>query len=545
MERNEHLNVAILHCHFQRGGVTQVVENHVAAISDRISGQIVLVSGGRDDGLSEATRRRVKSIAIEDFDYDSIGPANESFQSSFPNTSKSLAERSLAGRGDAIAERISRALQTRGLTADNTVLHWHNHSLGKNVAAPNVIRVLSDRDRFNVLLQIHDFAEDYRPENYARLATAMAAKHPGEVTRYSYPTSERIHYATLTTADAALLEALHLPADRLHVIPNSVTLGDAASPDRDVALAKLRAAASLPRDASWCVYPVRGIRRKNVGECLLLSHLMPADLYLGVTLPPVTPIEAKSYQRWRVLGGEYAPRVIFDAGTFPTVSFRENLAASRFIVSTSVAEGFGMAFLEPWLAHRPVIARRLHNVVDDFVQSGVQLDRFYDAIWIPESPAWIGEACSESAAAFESAWQTLLQAFRPTGPVQTVHQTDKIDFAALTPSRQIEVITRVARDDGFAKEVHQANEDLVRWFREPAASESVEHNAEQIRSSYSLAATATQLTEIYTSLRSDPGGAVKAPVPLEAESLVDMICRSRPFFPCRTETEIANEPAVE
>ena len=157
-----------------------------------------------------------------------------------------------------------------------------------------------------------------------------------------------------------------------------MSLGSKPLPDHDVCAQKVRLAAQLDANTQWILYPVRGIRRKNIGEFCLLSMLMPEHAVLGVTLPPTTAIEAESYLRWKAFAQTYAPRAVFDAGTWPAVPFLENLAASRRVVSTSVAEGFGMAFLEPWLAGRGVVARRLPGVVDDFEENGLQLDRFYD-----------------------------------------------------------------------------------------------------------------------------------------------------------------------
>ena len=122
-----------------------------------------------------------------------------------------------------VAELVG-AIEQAGLSTSDTVLHWHNHSLGKNAAFPAVIRRLADRG-FRQLLQIHDFAEDYRPENYAHLISALGAKDPAEFARACYPNRPSIHYATLTRADGAVLESLGILTSRIHFLPNCVTLG--------------------------------------------------------------------------------------------------------------------------------------------------------------------------------------------------------------------------------------------------------------------------------------------------------------------------------
>ncbi len=89
---------------------------------------------------------------------------------------------------------------------------------------------------------------------------------------------------------------------------------------------------------------------------------------------------------------------MFDAGEHPELSFRDNVLASDFVISTSVAEGFGMSYLEPWLLGREVLARRLPNVTDDFEASGMQFTKFYDSIPIPGDTDWVSQCRREFAA---------------------------------------------------------------------------------------------------------------------------------------------------
>ena len=65
------LKIVILHCHYERGGVTQVVENHVRSLLECSHvDQIVLASGDRASGLSAHTLAAVEKLSIAGFDYD-------------------------------------------------------------------------------------------------------------------------------------------------------------------------------------------------------------------------------------------------------------------------------------------------------------------------------------------------------------------------------------------------------------------------------------------------------------------------------------------
>lgn len=514
-----------------------MVENQVAAIADHTGANVILLSGGRNDGLRESTIKRCHVRCIAGLEYDDV-TAQKS-----PNFHW---DHDLQSRGRLLAKAIADELADAGCELDQTILHWHNHSLGKNAAAPIAIEVLASEYGFRTLLQLHDFAEDFRPENYVKLIHAAQASDTEPVNRYLYPINSMIRYATLTSGDADLLRHVGIPAAKIDVLPNGVQLPAGERPDATDALNKIRAAAQLPADSSWCVYPVRGIRRKNVGEFMLLSRWMPDNMYSGLTLPPTTPIERASYERWKHLGSKLAPRTVFDAGTFDGISFLDNLAASSFILSTSAAEGFGMAFLEPWLANRGVVARRLPHVTDDFGRAGVKLNRLYDAVWIPGSTEWIAECRKETQQIFDQAWQSLATRLDTTFALQwndpPEHLSGQaIDFAQLTTNRQIEVLKRLSNDQGFDQATQTINSMLVESLQAPFDAITLRANRDQIATAYSLQTTADRLIQTYQQLTNQATAvdSVHNQQPDHNKSLVEAICHQRPFFPCRVETEIA------
>ena len=512
------MNIVILHCHFERGGVTQVVENHVRWLRDCDEvDRIVLVSGERVGGLSESISDSSQHLVVPDFDYDAQ-----------PYTVDALRD-----RRSALVQDLTRQLASMGLSEENCVLHWHNHGLGKNTAAPAAIHELAVAG-WRVLLQIHDFAEDNRPTNYRGLVTASGAADKSAMDRYLYPVAAQIHYATLTRADAAVLNQLGVPETQTHCLPNSVVLFDNQNLEHEASLANVRRSLGLPDDSRWCIYPVRGIRRKNVGEFLLLSRWLSDTQYAGLTLTPSTPVERRSYERWKQLAPQVSPRAVFDAGEHPDVSFIQNMSATDFILSTSVAEGFGMAFLEPWLMERNVIARRLPTVTDDFQQGGVELPNLYDSIPIVGDHDWISACRAERDAKREMAWAGLPTPFRPRLDSVGGDTANQIDFATLTPARQIEVLRRVAQDAGFESAIQSESAALVEWLTTPADKQLVQRNAEVVKSKYSAQETGRKLVAIYQTLASAQCDTTIEP-PARAGSGIDLIANERPFYPCRTE----------
>ena len=531
------LNIVIVHCHFERGGVTQVVENHVRWLAEQKDvDRIFLLSGDRIGGLSDQTRRSTESVILPGFDYDSVNLQASS--------------QDLEARAGELSRQWSDQAQTLQISPEQTVIHWHNHSLGKNVAGPLVIQRLAAAG-WRLLLQIHDFAEDNRPENYAHLALGTGARTRSDLDAILYPVASQIHYATLTRFDAQVLSRIGVPGSQSHCLPNSVTAASSQHPDRPAALQRVRQAMDLPRDATWCLYPVRGIRRKNVGEFLLISRMTPPNCYAGLTLCPTNPLEKKSYERWRQAAKQFAPRSVFDAAHHPDISFADNLAASRFILSTSVAEGFGMAFLEPWLSQREVIARRLESVTADFEQSDVRLPKLYDSLLIPGDKEWIQQCRRESEEVLADAWQSVPASFRPASfrpaapsrPINAAGSTDSvstprdenvIDFAHLTPQRQLDVLQRVTTDSGFDAAVREYSAELIDWMHQEADTDLLQHNTESIGQNFSLGSQGRQLQQIYQQLLASEIDSDCSP-PLNAGNALETIHAARPLYPCRME----------
>lgn len=340
------MRVAILHFHLRAGGVTRVIE--MARQSLLESRDEVLVISGEPAPWS----CRLPSIDV------TVAP--------------SLAYDVSALSADQLCEEVDAAMHRRwGAPAD--VLHIHNHCLGKNFALPLAVARWAEEGR-HLLLQIHDFAENGRPLNYHRLLAELGGS--SGLDRCLYPVAPQIAYAFLNSTDQTRLLACGLTGLN-ELLPNPVVLPQGNHP---VAPSELSAERLL-------VYPTRAIRRKNIGEALLwATQVAPGDKIV-LTAAPVTPVDLALMKEWRAFAESLRLPVVFEAQaqlSRPTVDF---LRGSHFCLTTSVTEGFGMAFLEPWLAGSSLTGRDLPGVTRDFRSAGVRLDGLYQRIDIPEALA--------------------------------------------------------------------------------------------------------------------------------------------------------------
>ncbi|MBN1910556.1 MAG: hypothetical protein JW818_12500 [Pirellulales bacterium] len=492
------MNLAIFHYHLNRGGVTRVVENQLLALDAVLDPnrpwRAAILFGGRREGWNEGLAGRLRAIRLTlvelpGLDYDDQWPT--------------------AGPDQAAALHADVTTTLAGLdfAPDRTVLHVHNHSLGKNRALPEGVARLA-QDGFGLLLQIHDFAEDFRPDNYRRLGDP-----PHETL---YPQSPSVHYAALNHRDHGLLEAAGVAADRLHLLPNPVPPIDELPP-RETARAKLERQFNVGPDAAYLLYPVRCIRRKNVGEALLLSSLAPPNTIVGLTLAPLNPVEAPIYEEWKHAASEMRLPCRFEVGAPGALSFAENLAAADATLTTSLAEGFGMVMLESWLTGSPLLGRDLPEVTADFIQYGVRLDWLRPALRVPVE--WIGREILRQAMA--RAYRDVLARYGRSEPAGVEKAFDakmpdgRVDFGDLVEPMQRQIIQRVWTDSAARRRVLDENPGLEETLavRRADAADVVRHNAQAIDAHFSLEPSGRRLLRLLEQVAASPRTSSLDPLP--------------------------------
>lgn len=472
------MQIAILHHHLNRGGVTSVIANHLRSLATLPEAQrperVVIFYDGQQDGWPADLPSEL-SIALVDepaLGYDAAGASAEP---------------------ERLADILCERFDACGLQPGDTLLHVHNHSLGKNASLPRALEHLAG-DGWRMLLQIHDFAEDNRPENYRHLQHAIGVSDPDELGEILYPQSPGIHYATLTERDAEILRTAGIAEERLHTLPNPVhEFGE--MPSREEAKSRVFPVLGLPPEARLIVYPVRGIRRKNLGEMLLLSALAQDGTYFAVTLRPKNPVEAASFDRWAWLAEDLDLPCRFDTGGAYECDFKDTLAAADAILTTSVAEGFGMVFLEAWLAGKPLIGRDLPEITREFKAVGMTFDGMWDAL-----------------------------------PCRTEEPTD---FGRLSAGQQETLIRRVATDKLTREEVaNLAATAASAVDARFAGRDLVEPNAAVVRVEYCLDRLGKRLGDVGAFERSDD----EAPAAFYGSRIVKHFADPRRQYPVRIES---------
>ena len=482
------MRIAILHYHLRPGGVTRVIEHAVR--SAREQGMRVVVLAGepaRGGGIPSEDIR-----VIPDLGYS----ADES-----------------RGSPGALAEHVLRTART-ALGGDPDVLHVHNHALGKNPAVTLAVGEWARMGR-PLLLQVHDFAEDGRPDMFTRLRASLAADGSADWSRRLYPRGPNVHYAVINRRDAGALAAGGMDPAAIHDLPNAVALetdGEDPGPD----------------DPPRVIYPVRPIRRTNLGEFLFWSACAEPGERWAVTLAPTSPGDVGHYRTWMEFArGNHLP-VDFEIGLTHPSPYVQTLRSARMMMSTSVAEGFGMSFLEPWLAGRPVTGRLIPGITDDFEARGVSFPGAYRRLDVPIE--WVGvdrlrgrvDAGMRAAAA---AYGHRFSAASVQRAMDTCVHGDGVDFGRLDEEMQRDVISACfgprGREAGFSP-------------RLPAAADAgvISHNRARILREYGLAAYGLRLEGIYRIVSGSAAGpAIEG---ADEDRMIDFFSRPEHFSLLRT-----------
>lgn len=475
------MKLLITHHHLGPGGVTRVVANHLLALDATAEEpqRVGLIYDGDDSGLpdlSGLSRTDVVRLVIPEVGYrDSTD---------------------ISGAAD-LAGQIEQTAAKHGFA--DCVLHVHNHSLGKSPLFTAAINELATGELRRasgspiqmrpLLLQCHDFAEDFRPANYARLVAAFGDRIGWDV----YPSPERTKcvYAVLNWRDLTAIREANV-ADVLHsvTLPNPVS-EPPPSVDRGAARKCLADRFGVPADRPYWLYPVRGIRRKNVGELCLIAAAGRGRFTAAVTLQPKNPAERAYFDRWRQTADRLSLPCLFGVGEEGGLSFAENMAAADRIVTTSVAEGFGMVFLESWLSGKSLVGRNLPEITGDF--TGVDLSAMYERLNVPVD--WFGtddyiERLHAAAGGIAAAYgRPPVSRAAAEASYERRLRGGCLDFGDLDEELQTRVIERVRQSPDAAERVLAQVEDV--------SADRIAANAAAVRDGFSLEATGRQLRSLY------------------------------------------------
>ena len=432
------MKIAYMHYHLKTGGVTTVLKQQLRAC-DGLAEQLV-ITGLPPDAPVGADTVHIPEIGYSSDLKDPVRPAE-------------------------VARSIIKAIRTK-FNGSCDVLHVHNPTLAKNRYFLEILKILQ-QSGLNLLLQIHDFAEDGRPQVFFE---------------ESYPAD--CHYGVINQRDYQILRKAGLKADGLHLLENTV--------NEPVQSRRTETADAM------VLYPIRAIRRKNIGEAILLSIFLDPDHQVVVTLPPNSRADIASYRGWKEFAGDLELKVAFDQGLHR--NFENLVLSAESMMSTSINEGFGFSFLEPWLFGKLLWGRRLGDVCRDFESKGVRLEHLYKSLNVPVDWINIGsfrDQWFECAMNAGKRFNFNLTESRLRDAFDRITADGMIDFGLLDESAQKTVIIHLMSGDKNLHRLQQINPFLEKPGAVEDKSRLIAENRQAVLNAYSPERYRQKLLSIY------------------------------------------------
>ncbi len=433
------MNIALIHYHLKTGGVTTVLKQQLGAIPQQWR-PLVLT------GIPPETPFPARFVHIPELGYSS------QYKVQFDP--------------DDVARTILGAIHSM-FKGPCDVLHVHNPTLAKNSQYLKILKSLQKKGA-NLLLQIHDFAEDGRPRAY------FDEEYPADC-----------HYAVINGRDYGLLLNAGLKQKGLHLLANSVEPQILTPPPGE-------------SRKPTTLYPVRAIRRKNIGEAVLWSLFFKHEETLSITLPPNSAADIRSHKAWRRFVQDQNLKVVFDRGL--KYDFETNVAAADSLITTSITEGFGFSYLEPWLFGKLLWGRKLPDICRDFENNGIQLHHLYTRLRVPLD--WIG--FHQFRANWTRCVQQVCRLFNLGVDPAVIQQAfdsctqdGNVDFGLLDEGSQKKIIADLVGTRKKPDVLMQLNPFLANPGEVPNKNSLIRHNRDAVEQSYNQKQYGRNLREIY------------------------------------------------
>lgn len=435
------MRIVFLHYHLKTGGVTSVLKQQVLSIRNEC--ETLVLAGEPPDGPFPAKVVHIPQLAYSDRIDLHVDPKET-------------------------AARITRSIEAH-FNGRCDVLHIHNPTLAKNDEFLNILGCLQERG-LRLFLQIHDLAEDGRPGVY------FSEDYPADC-----------HYGVINSRDYRLLLNAGLKPEGLHLLPNAVP-----APPVDVT-------APMAKTANpYVLYPIRAIRRKNIGEAILVSLFFKQSETLAITLPPNSPADIKSYNDWKQFVKRLDLKVMFELGL--EHDFDALIQSAKYMITTSISEGFGFSFLEPWLHDRFLWGRKLADICRDFETNGLNLDHMYTGLVVPVD--WV------ESRQFQKQWQRCvaetcrqfdfeIETHRLSEAFEVMTGSGSIDFSILNEHYQKKIIARLTENPSHLNDLEKCNPQLAVLGDEYNDSDIIQNNKRVVRQHYDLAQYRRKLLNIY------------------------------------------------
>jgi hypothetical protein len=272
----------------------------------------------------------------------------------------------------------------------------------------------TSREQNKFIYRFHDFVQQ-RPVNFKNVKKFYESRFGIMPHWHSvlYPAFPNIKYISINRYDRARLFEHGIEESNVYYIPNSVDKAIIPPDSRGEELRrKIIQREKLDPDVRFIMYPVRCVRRKNVEEAIFLTkffntisgrkteirnHRLKGKFHLLVSIRPTSGDDAKYTDHLIEFVKKHNLPVTIGIDDLVSIEREVDTAdpdkiikysigdlymASEIVITTSILEGFGFVYVEPWILDRAVIGRSIPLITPDFQAAGMKLGYLYNALII-------------------------------------------------------------------------------------------------------------------------------------------------------------------
>lgn len=537
------LNIGEMHYHLRPAGVRAEIENTIDALTQELDVKqlnIFVLSDYENiftiNDLRIKTRfKKGKKVKISRVNISELNY----------NTKPAKNKKQFLKEADELKERTLKNIPIEKCSKENPfVLHAHGLPLGKNPRLSAAIRMLAEecfmqKKPLWILNQIHDFAENSRPEMLQTLQNCTGKFDAKFASKIMYPNTPNVFYATINSRDSENLLMMGIDPGRIFYLPNSVDIKFYATPPitkrkkyKKQLMEKINEYANkndffFDENRKIILSPLKLMRRKNNIESLLLLmvfNYLDDKFQLLITLEAHSGKDVEYANKFKEFIKENRLPVVvglgqelvsnfegrqFENGKIVEFNLVDIFAVSEAILTTSILEGFGFSFIEGWLTGKAIIGRKLPYVCKDFEKIGLKLKHMYKKIWVPMD--WIKNCKKRLVQIYLENVDTLIknQGMKIFSRKMIERKIAElkcrrigkyicIDFKELDLYMQFEAIENIFSEEKNIKEFLKINPIIRSIFNlvEKKPKQLIEHNKKVIKKKYSLKAKANHLKKI-------------------------------------------------
>ena len=350
------MRIFIFHYHLNPGGVTRIIQSQVKSLKIVMPDTPVSVVCGFSpdsnffgDDAELIVNKKLNYLSNDDLSKEHLEAEYQKIYSFFVET-----------------------------FSKQDILHLHNINLGKNPLVTLAAYKLALQG-YKIVNHAHDFAED-RPENWGFYKLILHDVFGYDVLDVLYPSLKNYTVCAINLSDLNRLNEYNFNCEAKYLVPNPVDLTAVDTGNSSLSRKKIIGQLGIGEDKKIITYPVRVIKRKNIGELILLAVLFRDKANFLVTLPPKNPVEVERYKAWKSFCKENNIKIYFEVGD--KLNFEDIILGSDFCITTSYKEGFGMVYMEPWLMGTPVIGREIPFIIEELKESNIKFPNLYEEFMV-------------------------------------------------------------------------------------------------------------------------------------------------------------------